>query len=257
MKKAAEYLFAAQGASLAYQDEAAAAANPLLKDLDGQLRVYTDSAPTMTAHAYGWVKDRTFYLTFRGTQSRSDMLADAHILRTYLFPEGDRSVLVHAGFLSYYKSMEEKIVADIELCRSPIDTLHVMGHSLGGALATIAAVSLGSKFPELRVTCHTVGSPRVGNAGFVRAFARLITDSMRITNSDDPVTRFPISPFYTHVTGFICIDDKCIVTEATVDVSWWRRLLSLPFQIDCKAPIADHSCSQYIERLTKLAAAEI
>ena len=87
---------------------------------------------------------------------------------------------------------------------------------------------------------------------FVRAFQAAVTDSMRITNSDDPVPRFPISPFYTHVTGFICINDKCVVTEATVDMSWWRRLFSLPSQIDYKAPIADHSCTLYCERLAAL-----
>ena len=253
MKNAAEYVFAAQAASLAYEEKDIAAANPLFKDAE-DLLIYNDASAALTARAYGWVKDRIFFLTFRGTQSRSDMFADADILRTYLFPEGDHSVLVHAGFLSYYMSLDERIVADIERNLSSIDSIHVMGHSLGGAMATIAAVVLASKFPELRMVCYTVGSPRVGNAGFVRAFARLVADSMRITNSDDPVPRFPISPFYTHVTGFLCIDDKCVVTEATVDVSWWRRLFSLPSQIDFKAPIADHSCSLYIERLLTLVA---
>ena len=111
MKNAAEYLFAAQAAAMAYQEETVAAANPVLKDIDGQLRVYTDSAPTMTASAYGWVKGNTFFLTFRGTQSRSDMLADARILRTYLFPGDDKSMPAFSPITSRWKRRLSQILS--------------------------------------------------------------------------------------------------------------------------------------------------
>lgn len=243
------YLFAAKAASMAYLEKADVMKNPLIEGAEESLMIYATKA-----RAYSWVKDKTFFLTFRGTQTQSDMFADIKVLRTYLFPEGDKSVLVHSGFLSYFKSLDEQIMVDLDYHLPFIDTIHVMGHSLGGAIATIAAGIYGMRFPGKRILCHTVGSPRVGNLGFVKWFQKNVHESMRITNDEDPVTRFPISPLYTHVTGFICINDKCVVTEATVDTHWFWRLFYLPFEIDYRAPILDHSCTLYIQRLEQICA---
>lgn len=241
------YLFSAKGASLAYLEKADAIKHELIAGSEESLMIYASKA-----RAYSWIKDKTFYLTFRGTQTRSDMFADVDILRTHLFPDGDRGVLVHSGFLTYFKSLDEQIMADLGICIGSIDTIHVMGHSLGGAIATIAAGIYGNRFPGKRIVCHTVGSPRVGNVAFVNWFKKAVHESMRITNDEDPVTRFPISPFFTHVNGFICINDKLIVNESIMDEKWYKRLLYLPFEIDYKAPISDHSCTLYIDRLKKL-----
>jgi predicted lipase len=43
------------------------------------------------------------------------------------------------------------------------------GHSLGGALATLAATWASFEYPEADVRCVTLGSPRVGNPAFVDA----------------------------------------------------------------------------------------
>ena len=51
------------------------------------------------------------------------------------------------------------------------------GHSLGGALAQLAAHDMHTKFkhgwPGLWISCYTLGSPRDGN----RAFARLFNET--------------------------------------------------------------------------------
>ena len=77
---------------------------------------------------------------------------------------------------------------------------------------------------------------------------------MRIANDDDPITLFPISFLYTHVSECICIDDHCKVKKLTTDTKWYWRLFQLPFEIDYRAPISDHSCDLYIHRLMKLVA---
>ena len=47
-----------------------------------------------------------------------------------------------------------------------IKTLNVAGHSLGGALASIAAIQLHHEFPRLNICCYTFGSPRPGDKQF-------------------------------------------------------------------------------------------
>lgn len=239
-----------------------------LKDVTECPTLYT--SPATDVQAYSWIKDRTFYLTFRGSQGKKDALADIDILRTYLFPQGDRNILVHSGFLYYFQSVKGDILRKLESTAHLFDTIHVTGHSLGGAIATIAAGMISHAMREApasraqkpsekpadvrkkRIVCHTVGSPRVGNTHFVNWYHAYVDENMRIANHDDPVTLFPISCLYTHVYDSICIDDRCKVKEFATDTKWYWRLFQLPFEIDYRAPISDHSCDLYIHRLMKL-----
>lgn len=223
---------------------------------------------TSSAHAYSWIQSGVFYLSFRGTNGAPDYFTDIDILRTYLFKD-NASILVHTGFLNYFNSLKESIMDELKAKINHFHTIQVTGHSLGGGLATIAAATLGALInnphkekkennfktidqTKKRIVCHTIGSPRVGNTGFVKWFHEHVDESIRITNSEDPVTLFPISCFYTHVSDSICIDDKCVVKRSNSDVKWYRRLFSLPFEIDFRNPIIDHSCNVYISRLLTL-----
>ncbi len=73
------------------------------------------------------------------------------------------------------------------------------GHSLGGAVATLAAAYL--RAAGNAVDLYTYGSPRVGNdafANFVSAQAGL---EIRVTHLDDPVPRLPPLLFsYRHTS---------------------------------------------------------
>ena len=76
-------------------------------------------------------------------------------------------------------------------------TVWFSGHSLGGALATLAA----DRFPSTAGVC-TIGSPRVGDRLFAAAFdARFGARAARYVNDADIVTHVP-TPFpllYQHV----------------------------------------------------------
>ncbi|KDD71882.1 hypothetical protein H632_c4233p0, partial [Helicosporidium sp. ATCC 50920] len=75
--------------------------------------------------------------------------------------------------------------------RRPV-RVYITGHSLGGALATLAAFDLLNACAKARqaceVTVYTFGAPRTGNAAFARAYDELVPDTWHVINSDDTVT---------------------------------------------------------------------
>ncbi|CAB3398656.1 unnamed protein product [Caenorhabditis bovis] len=70
----------------------------------------------------------------------------------------------------------------------------ITGHSLGGALASLAAVRLvadGHRRSD-QVKLFTYGEPRVGNLEFSRRFSLLVPYSFRIVHAIDLITRLPV-----------------------------------------------------------------
>ena len=49
------------------------------------------------------------------------------------------------------------------------------GHSLGGAVASLASVWAALQWPLADVRCFSFGSPKVGNRKFVRAMQTLVS----------------------------------------------------------------------------------
>ncbi len=131
-------------------------------------------------------------VAFRGTESDEwqDMLTNAQIK---LVPWQAGSV--HSGFKKAVNDIWprlEKELKDLSAGR----TVWFCGHSLGGALAMLAA----DRYPQTRGVC-TFGCPRVGDTTFAAAFnARLATRTLRYVNHHDIVTHVPPSAFdYKHV----------------------------------------------------------
>jgi Lipase (class 3). len=56
--------------------------------------------------------------------------------------------------------------------------IHPTGHSLGGAVGSLAALSLKYALPNLKLKLYTYGQPRVGNA----AFASLVESRVGVNN---------------------------------------------------------------------------
>lgn len=204
------------------------------------------------AQLYVWKDNKTLHVVFRGTQEKYDVLVDLDIVRSYMFPSTD--ILVHNGFFTQFKSLEANISSEISEHQGTIDTLHFSGHSLGAAVATLAAAYYGERHKDsMNIICHTIGSPRVGNKAFTEFFATNVHEEIRITNVKDPVPLIPMSFLYMHVSNSICINDECSVEYAIKDIPWYWRIIYFPFSINYFAPVHCHSCDLYIERLLNLA----
>jgi len=128
--------------------------------------------------------DMFIVLAFRGTEATSikDIKADAKA-KTTQCETGGR---IHAGFKEAFEQVAldiQKMLDEDEFQKKP---LFITGHSLGGALATIAAKKLSHKGGI--AACYTYGSPRVGDEEWI---AHIKTPVYRLVNAADCVTMLP------------------------------------------------------------------
>lgn len=93
---------------------------------------------------------------------------------------------IHKGFYKAFASLKTNIES---WTQDKTGTWLITGHSLGAAMATIAATILNMP-NEMKL--FTIGSPRVGNDEFFTAFHKRGISSKRYVNCCDIVCRIPL-----------------------------------------------------------------
>lgn len=133
------------------------------------------------------------FIIFRGTQYLADWLTNLNVgvsRSAYHQP-------VHDGFNQAFKTMLPKIAEFVAGFRtSGITHVHCIGHSLGGALATLCSEWLKSN-AGISAQTYTFGSPRVGLKGFANICSKRIGSERiyRAYHKTDIVPCIPIWPF--------------------------------------------------------------
>lgn len=188
-------------------------------------------------------------LVFRGTNELKDWLANVCIVPAK-WPKGG---FVHTGFKNALEKIWGAVNEHLSSINSPI---FYTGHSLGSALATLAA----AKRPPRAV--YTFASPRVGNNEFVRTLTDI--KIYRVVNNRDIVTTTPPSvwPFnYRHVgeLHYIAHDARMMInpTEQTVTAARQKTERSLENAADYRRwfdpPefLSDHAPVNYVAHLER------
>ncbi|MCR9143004.1 MAG: lipase family protein [bacterium] len=152
---------------------------------------------------------REFYIVFRGTVSEEEWIKDILVMQTdntVPFAGDLPSGRAHLGFSRMFRRLDPPPEQWSEYFASatgaaddasandsarandlaPIK-LFITGHSLGGALGTLAALQYHAYNPTLL----TFGAPRPGDPAFAATFNTLVPDTLRIANHWDPVTDLP------------------------------------------------------------------
>jgi triacylglycerol lipase len=125
-------------------------------------------------------------VAFRGTQP--DKLQDLVSSADFGQVEGEGG-RVHRGFSKALAKVADTVGSRISALAGKGLSIWMCGHSLGAALATLAAM----RFRDSTRGICTVGSPRVGDGDFVAAFDRQFGDrSARYVNGRDLVARVPL-----------------------------------------------------------------
>lgn len=127
-------------------------------------------------------------VTIRGTQGGQDWLTNINI---GMVP-GPDGFPAHAGFYAAYASLRDEVNAQIGTAARRV---HVCGHSLGGAQATLMAIDLMGRGHE--VYLYTFGAPRVGSTSFALRLGRRLGEKrlFRTYDPGDPVPMIPLFPF--------------------------------------------------------------
>ena len=142
----------------------------------------------------GTEQRKELFLIFRGTttaNNKADFITDARIGLT----SSSSGWPVHIGFNHAFSSM----IRDIQdFCSSQkgVSTVHCVGHSLGGAVATLAADWAYSNIAK-DVKLYTFGQPRVGLSMHALNITRKLgaKNIRRVFHTTDPVPMVPVFPY--------------------------------------------------------------
>lgn len=141
-------------------------------------------------------------IIFRGTQRTTEWLLNLTALQINPQEEDKPqfSGRVHRGFVNIYRDL---VTQTREIARKldPTKPCYISGHSLGAAIATLAAMDLAITMPQLRpqLRLYTYASPRIGNPAFANAHSQLIPNHYRIVNLADLVPLVPSTMFFNNI----------------------------------------------------------
>ena len=115
---------------------------------------------------------------------------------------------VHYGFGEALDAVWPQVRSALVDFRDNDQTLWFTGHSLGGALAMLAAARLHFEEPDRTADgVYTFGQPRTCDRMLARAYNTAFADRMyRFVNNNDIVARLPPEPAFHHVNALRHID---------------------------------------------------
>lgn len=206
------YLFSAI-CRAAYTDQRADMLLELLRDEGWVIETYfqegdkADAKFFMASRPNNDGRPPLLLLAVAGTESKKDIKVDLTFDKTpfvNVFSDEpndqpingvDGQALVHKGFLRYVKTaltarpLDQPSLVE-ELQAHPEQKIYLVGHSLGGAVATLGGATLLTLgVPPEQVEIVTFGAPPVGNQAFVDAFNSRLHLTRIVTNGD-PVAGF-------------------------------------------------------------------
>lgn len=256
----------------------------LIEELKGfSLKVDEDiswiSDPETDTQAFIAFNDEYAVLIFRGTEATSikDIRTDTRARLVTSTSNG----LVHEGFQEAFNSIKETINQRLKSDVLKGKPLYVAGHSLGGALATIATRDL--KPPVKIAACYTFGSPRVGNENWIN---RIKSPVYRLVNAADSVTMLPpgsvpmlglsflvglipsfgekLKAWLSKYNGYIhagnmryltnCAPNDYVPVKLLYSVSFLYRIKAVIQHSLFRELVKDHSINIYRKKLTIVAA---
>ncbi len=145
-------------------------------------------------------------IVFRGTQRTIEWVLNINAV----YATNDRKVAsllsgaIHPGFSAIYSNISDQTLQAAKKL-NPSVPCYLSGHSLGAAIATLAAIDIAVNIPRLQkqVQLYSYASPRVGDRVFAREHNRVVPNSYRVVNLADAITLVPFTVFfkteYVHV----------------------------------------------------------
>ena len=229
-----------------------------------KLLYYLNATDFHSREFYGYIAGSTgnpgkYILAIRGTETLAEWILDVAAIPVFFSGTPDAG-LVALGFDSIYRTFTfidltgaaktlSAVVTGLAATGAGIDEFLILGHSLGGALATLAAAELAIVNPgavQSKVIIYTFASPRVGLLDFAASFNDAVPTSFRIWNTLDIVPQVPPFPFI-HVSG---LGDAIVQTEQQMETlvitpPCEHHLTSYQWLLDSTQFALDGDCSDF------------
>ncbi|GAB2275438.1 hypothetical protein Dimus_010195 [Dionaea muscipula] len=164
----------------------------LIVDVQHCLQAYVGVAENLNA----------IIIAFRGTQEHSiqNWVEDLYWKQLDLNYPNMPDAMVHHGFYYAYHNttLRPGVTSAVKKAKELYGDLKiiVVGHSMGGAMASFCALDLKVHHDAKNVQVMTFGQPRIGNAALASYYSELVPDTIRITNDHDVVPHLP--PYYSY-----------------------------------------------------------
>lgn len=107
----------------------------------------------------------------------------------------------HHGFWDSWLDARDRVMPAVKQASSDFPTYSITttGHSLGGAIASLAAASLRNS--GYTVAMYNFGSPRIGGSAISDYISNQPGGNFRITHWNDPVPKLPLLTMgYVHIS---------------------------------------------------------
>jgi hypothetical protein len=167
-------------------------------------------------------RNKRIIASFRGTSTPQSIIADLDLFKAKadfeyrgLFKRIPTTAKLHRGFQNTYAKIRKKTQESLKRLaqRFPDYEIVFTGHSLGGSVASIAAVDFHESNPGNgnRITIYTFGQPRTGNRAWADYLQSLpfVNKYHRVVRVDDPIPHVPLlSMGYVHAGIQHNIDDR-------------------------------------------------
>lgn len=143
-------------------------------------------------------------LAFRGSEQFLDFMNDDfNAITISPYPRSECSggtgftqgCSIHKGFYDAWHQLKQGVLRNLKEigCYEKGRKLHITGHSLGAAMAFVAAFELSQEIPLHSV--YTFGQPRVGDSDLIKEFQNRMRANnipyFRITQYKDPIPHLP------------------------------------------------------------------
>ncbi len=151
-----------------------------------------DSLNGMVPIAFIATSGSAIYVVFRGTVTISEWISDATLSQVN-YTDVANGGKTETGFTAVYDSIRQAIMQKVTslAAAGSYTTLYITGHSLGGALSTLAAPDLAAHTSFNHPIVYTFAGPRAGDPTFASVYNNAIATSWRVVNTNDEVPKLP------------------------------------------------------------------
>jgi hypothetical protein len=175
------------------------------KEKEEKVKVKDNSSTKLLTSIATLQSASNLYIIFRGTCNAKNIQTDSRFSLSKFPLSGKHCSKVHVGFLDSYLTARLEMLSHVrnilnqrKEAKSTIPNIVVLGHSLGGALASLACVDLkttlisGPFCNSSHLISYTYGCPRVGNNEFAQLYNSLIPRTARVANENDAIAKLPL-----------------------------------------------------------------